>query len=349
MTLNIARRSYDLPFELDKAAMSILRVQRQSGEIPWSEGNVTDPWDMVESLMGLSVAGYLDQAKTGFDWLVKNQLGDGSWYSNYRDGVPADRTRETNMTAYIAVGVYHHYLITGDISFLDAMWDTVASAIDFSLSLQTGEGAVNWAFSPEGHADPVALLTGCSSIFMSVKCALRIAEALGQKQPEWKLALSKLGNAIRTKPHLFDASKSRYSMDWFYPILCGAVSGADARRRISRYWEKFVVMGMGVRCVSDRPWVTFAESSELILALHAMGNRQLAKGIFGWIVNKRYADGSYWCGETFPDSVVWPEEKMTWTNAVVLMAADAVYGITAAGKLFDHDFWRSTHKLVRVK
>ncbi|MCG8632294.1 MAG: phenyltransferase domain-containing protein [Desulfobacterales bacterium] len=349
MKLNIARRSYDLPFELDRTAKSILNTQRKSGEIPWSRGNITDPWDMVESIMGLSVAGYLDQARAGFSWLAEHQLGDGSWYSNYRDGKPTDRTRETHMSAYIAVGVYHHFLVTGDMSFLHGMWDTVRSAIDFSLSLQTGEGVIYWAKSPEGHADPVSLLTGASSIFMSIKCALRIARILGHRQPAWQPALEKLGDAIRTKPHLFDPSKARYSMDWFYPILCGAVTGIDARRRIARYWEKFVVMGMGVKCVSDSPWVTFAESSELILALDAMGNTLLARGIFGWIVDKRYEDGAYWCGETYPDAVVWPEEKMTWTNAVVLMAADALYGITAAGKLFTHEFWQPARELIRLK
>jgi hypothetical protein len=36
--------------------------------------------------------------------------------------------------------------------------------------------------------------------------------------------------------------------------------------------------------------------------------------------------------------VLWPEEKITWTNAVVLMAADALYDLTPAGRLFSHQF-----------
>ena len=36
-----------------------------------------------------------------------------------------------------------------------------------------------------------------------------------------------------------------------------------------------------------------------------------------------------------------PEEKITWTNAVVLMAADALYGLTPAANLFDHRFWET--------
>ena len=63
--------------------------------------------------------------------------------------------------------------------------------------------------------------------------------------------------------------KSRFSMDWYYPVLCGAVTGGEARRRIDKFWDKFVVPDWGVRCVSDRPWVTMAETSELVLTLAA--------------------------------------------------------------------------------
>ena len=34
--------------------------------------------------------------------------------------------------------------------------------------------------------------------------------------------------------------------------------------------KKFIVEGQGVRCVSDEPWVTIAETSEFVLALFAM-------------------------------------------------------------------------------
>ena len=40
-----------------QAASLIVRAQRPDGEIPWCEGQKTDPWDHVESAMGLSVGG----------------------------------------------------------------------------------------------------------------------------------------------------------------------------------------------------------------------------------------------------------------------------------------------------
>jgi hypothetical protein len=45
-------------------------------------------------------------------------------------------------------------------------------------------------------------------------------------------------------------------------------------------------------------------------------------------------------GVTFPDSVIWPEEKTGWTSAAVLMAWDALNGITPAAKIFNHRYWQ---------
>jgi hypothetical protein len=267
---------------------------------------------------------------------------DGSWYASYMNGVPEDRTLDTNMSSYVAVGVFHHFLITEDRSFLKGMWKTVSTALDFALSLQAEGGQIYWAISEMGKVDPMALLTGSSSAYMSVKCALAIAEQLGHRRPAWREALGKLGDAIRHKPYLFNMTKSRYSMDWFYPVLSGAMTGADAQERLDKYWKKFVVKGLGVRCVSDHPWITVAETSELSLALSAMGNRELAEIVFGWIQDRTFEDGSYWCGFTFPDMIIWPEDKLTWTNAVVLMAADALYNMTPAAQLFSHRFWNTT-------
>jgi hypothetical protein len=293
----------------------------------------------VEGAMGLGIAGYRGPARKAFEWLAGAQLPDGSWYSAYLQGRPLDRTRDANMAAYIAVGAYHHYLLTGDDEFLAALWPTVCAAIEFALSLQAPQGEIHWAISPQGQVDRMALLTGSSSIYMSIKCALAIASVLGRRRPGWQAALGRLGHAIRSKPHLFNVAKSRFSMDWFYPVLAGAVTGEGAARRVERGWRKFVVEGLGVRCVSDQPWVTLAETSELVLALAAMGRPEKARIVFGWIGDRRFEDGSYWSGFTFPDMTVWPEDRLTWTNAGILIAADAVYELTPAAALFSHRFW----------
>ena len=129
-------------------------------------------------------------------------------------------------------------------------------------------------------------------------------------------------------------------MDWFYPILSGVITGHGAHRRIEKLWGKFVINGQGVRCVSNRPWITVAETCELTLALSAMGNLSLSETVFNWIQNRTNKDGSYWCGFTCPDMTIWPKYKSTWTNAAVMIAADAIYNLTPASQLFSHRFWR---------
>lgn len=324
---------------IGSVAQMIVALQRDSGEIPWHEGGKTDPWDLVEAAMGLTIAGFYDNADRAFRWMADNQNPDGSWFSSYREGIPEDRTTETNMSSYIATGVFHSWLVRKDRQFLEAMWEPVEKGIDFAISLQTDRGEIYWAKSPAGVVDPMALLTGASSIYMSLKCALSIAALLGKSRPSWEIAFDKLGASIRDTIHIYNISKSRFSMYWFYPVLSGALAGETAERRIEKYWKKYVIEGQGVRCVSDRPWITMAETSELVLALAAMGNKPLATIVFSWIQERVYDDGTFWCGYTFPDMVIWPEEKISWTNAVVLMATDALYGLTPASGIFSHRLW----------
>lgn len=345
MKPEISQQKQELAVDIDLLAALLARLQKDSGEIPWSEGGKTDPWDHIEAAMGLCIGGYINEARRAYEWLADIQLADGSWYASYIDGKPLDKTRDTNVSTYIAVGVYHYYLITRDIDFLNQMWGPISAAMEFALSLQAPTGEIYWAKSPEMEIDHMALLTGSSSIYMSLKCALAIAHILDQPKPAWINAKAKLGHALRDGYHLFNITKSRYSMDWFYPVLSGAVTGEAARKRIDQHWKKFAVEGMGIRCVSDRPWITIAETSELVLALTAMGNFKLAGIIFNWISERTFEDGSYWCGFTFPDMVIWPEDKITWTNGVVIMAADALYKLSPACNLFSHKFWEKS-KLV---
>ncbi len=339
MGINICQRKLDCSIDIDLVADLIARTQKESGEIPWCDGEKTDPWDHVEAAMGLSIGGYFQEARRAYEWLTRMQLDDGSWYASYFNGIPLDRTRDTNLSSYIAVGVFHHYLITGDLTFVQKMWPAIKSAINFALDMQAPDGEIYWAISPEGRVDPTALLTGSSSVYMSIKCALAIAKLLGDTIPAWETGLLRLRHAISNLPDRFNMAKSRYSMDWFYPILSGTVTGHRAQQRIETFWDKFVIKNQGVRCVSDRPWVTVAETCELSLALSAMGNMRLSETVFGWIQNRTNRDGSYWCGFTCPDMTIWPKYQSTWTNAAVLIAADAIYNLTAACQLFNHRFW----------
>ena len=318
---------------------AIAGLQRPNGDIPWHVDGKTDPWDLVESAMGLNIGGHPRAACHAFEWLKQSQNADGSWFSAYMDSTPQDETRESHMACYLAVGLLHAYLITRDTATIDRFWPTMERGIEFALDLQTDAGEIYWARSPRGTADPMSLLSGSSSIYMSLKCALTLAQLMRSPRPSWERAWEKLGTSLRDNLHVYNMSKSRFSMYWFYPILCGAIRGEKAQERLDRYWSKYIIEGQGARCVSDEPWVTIAETCELVLALNAMGNAEQARIVFSWIQERTFEDQTFWCGYTYPDMVIWPEEKISWTNAVALMAADALYKLTPATALFRHQAW----------
>ena len=316
----------------------ILDCQRGSGEIPWFEGGYTDPWDHVESAMGLSIGGELEAAGRAYAWLARMQLDDGSWWASYRgEEVDNPQRRESNFVAYIAAGVWHHYLVSGDCNFLRAMWPMVDKAIGFVVSLQTEHGDIYWKVDAQGVPEDDALVTGCSSIYKSLECAHNIATTLGEDRPQWLVARDRLGVALRHKPERFDRtweSKARYSMDWFYPVLSGALTEVEARARLAERWDEFVEDKLGCRCVSDQPWVTVAESCELVMALLAAGDHARAVEVYSWLHQWRSGDGSYWTGYQMVEDLLWPDEKPTWTAGAILLAADALTEHTAASKLF---------------
>ena len=123
-------------------------------------------------------------------------------------------------------------------------------------------------------------------------------------------------------------------MDWFYPVLGGILTGDRAQARLESRWDEFMIDGRGTRCVVERPWVTSAETCELVIALEAAGMRDTAETVFDWVQYLRYGDGSYWTGATFPDDVVWPRERPTWCGAAMVLASDVLFQLTPASGLW---------------
>lgn len=327
------------PDKFLRSSADYIRSQQQaSGAIPWFAGHYADPWDHVEAAMGLSIAGEFDAAEKAYAWLAGLQLPDGSWWAAYRDGEVDNRERrESNFVAYIATGIWHHYLIKEEREFLVRFWPVVERALDFVLNLQSEHGEIQWAVDADGKPLEDALITGCSSIFKSLECGVNIAHTLGIERPHWVEGRRRLGVALRDRPDRFDRtweSKARFSMDWFYPVMSGAIAGSAARARLQKKWDEFVVAGLGCRCVNDEPWVTVAESCELTMALLAAGEPGKALKIYRALHRWQDRDGGYWTGYVYRDSAIWPEEKTTWTVGAMLLAADALAGLTPASALF---------------
>ncbi len=299
--------------------------QQPDGSIPWSEGRHVDPWDHVEAAMALDVGGLHAEARRAYEWLARTQRGDGAWPASLQEGRVLDPTLDANFVAYCAAGVWHHFLATQDEAFVAQMWPMIEQAMGFVLELQSADGGIYWARDSKLRAWPRALVTSCSCIHLSLRCALALAELVGKSQPEWELALGALSDALTRTPPSFEPKK-RFAMDWYYPVLGGGVRGEAAVRRLDERWDTFVVPGLGARCVSDRPWVTTAETCELAIALAAVGRYEDATLLLRWVQHLRGEDGAYWTGATFPDGTRWPVERTTWSAAAVVLAADVLQG-----------------------
>ena len=330
----------DVPGILDAADITatvdtIAELQLPSGMIPWFPGGHADPWNHVEAAMALLIGDRRAEAERAFDWLAGTQRPDGAWHHYYlADRVEQDKL-EANVTAYVAAGVWHHWLLTRDRGFLEAMWPVVEPAIDFVLDLQQPRGEIIWARHPDGTPWTFALLTGSSSICHSLRCAVAVAEELGHERPDWELSLARLADVVRRRPDGAFAPKNRWAMDWYYPVLCGAMTCDAARAHLAARRDVFVMQGRGVRCVSDRPWITAAETCECALAYLTIGDVAMARELFAWAQQMRLDDGRYWTGTVYPEDVHFPEnETSSYTAAAVVLAADALSGTNAGSTLF---------------
>jgi hypothetical protein len=319
--------------EIAATADSIAAQQQPDGLVLWYPGGHADTWNHVEAAMALDVAGRRREAEAAYLWLADHQHPDGWWHHYYlADGIE-DAKVDTNCCAYVATGVLHHWLVTGDAGFLEAMWPIVEKAIEFVLSLQTSRGEIIWARHEDGTPWSYALLTGSSSIYHSIGCAVEIADVLGHEQPDWELAAVQLREVIADQPDAFEP-KHRWAMDWYYPVLAGAVGGGAAVDRLDEGRDRFVTAD-GVRCVSDRDWITAAETCECAMAYLSIGEEGEARALFGSIAHLRDDDGAYFTGIAYPDGVHFPaDERTTYTAAAAILCADALDRLTPAAGLF---------------
>lgn len=319
---------------LARTVETIAACQLPSGMIPWFEGGHADPWNHVEAAMALAAGGRLAAASRAFEWLAATQHGDGSWHAYYLGDEVEDARVDTNVCAYVATGVWHHYLVTGDRGFLEELWPVVRRAIEFVAGHERPEGGVTWSIDPDGTPARDALLTGSSSVYFSLRCAIAAAEELGHERPDWELLAGRLRHAIACRPGAF-APKERFAMDWYYPVLVGALDRSAGLDRLEERWGELVIEGRGVRCVADQPWVTTAETAECALALLGVGRRDLASALLAWVQDQRQEDGSYTTGVVYPQRRSFPGgERTTYSAAAMVLALSALSGEGGASGLF---------------
>src|SRR3546814_385307 len=105
-----------------------------SGMIPWFPGGHADAWNHVEAAMALDIGGFRAESERAYEWLASLQRPDGAWHQYYvadaSGSVSVEQDKlDANVCAYIACGVWHHFLRHKDGGFLTSMWPTVERAI----------------------------------------------------------------------------------------------------------------------------------------------------------------------------------------------------------------------------
>ena len=306
------------------SAAAIAAMQEPCGAVPWTTGEHVDIWNHVEAAMAMLVGGQVEAAERAYAWVPTMQHADGSFPMKIVNGVADDDRGDVNMTAYLAVGVWHHWLVRRDIEFVRQYWPTVRSALDWVVAQQVAWGGINYT-----PTEDYCLLTGNSSVYQSLRAGVALADLLDDPQPEWELAGGRLGHALREHRDLF-LDKSTFSMDWYYPVLGGAVRGQAGLDLIASRWEEFVEPCLGIRCVDTNPWVTGAETCELVMALDCLDDRERALELYADMQHLRHDNGSYWTGSVHPEEVFWPHEQTTYTAAAVILAADELSRTTPA-------------------
>tara|TARA_B100001540_G_scaffold305798_1_gene317168 strand:- start:136 stop:1197 length:1062 start_codon:yes stop_codon:yes gene_type:complete len=319
----------------------IKSIQYKSGAIPSNEDGTHDPWDHIESIMGLNIYKDIEASKSAFNWLTHHQNSDGSWYAKYYKTDAIEKNKPTHFSPYIAVAALHFFRIFKDINFLQSIWSSIELAVNFSVELQQDNGTIPWSINNNSQIENDYLLTGCSSILKSIECSIALSKILNKTEniEKWKKAHLLLSNAIQDPDGKFDLIKDRkrFSMDWYYPILSGCLKQDEKSYYINKIFKDFYLDGIGIKCVIEEPWVTVAETSEFILALMCAGYDDEAKRLLFDVLNISDEEGIPFMGWQYEQNIFWPEEKPSWTAAALMLSADCVFDYSDASDLFKSD------------
>src|SRR4029078_21161 len=92
-----------------------------------------------------------DEALAAYRWLAATQLPNGAWHNYYRsDGSVEDSKLDTNVCAYVATRVYHHWVSTRAREHVAELWTTVERALAWVLGLRRDDGLALWAIEADG-------------------------------------------------------------------------------------------------------------------------------------------------------------------------------------------------------
>jgi hypothetical protein len=315
----------------------IARVQRPSGLIPSVEGEQADPWNHVEAAMALSSQGAFKEAELAYRWLARTQRANGSWFASYgEDGEVADHRVDTNATAYVATGLWHHAASTGDLTLADELYPMLERSLSYVSARALASGAIAWNVDRDGHVSRSALRAASSSIYLSFRAAISLGLELGRDTEPFVSTATRLRVALLRCGDEF-LVKDEFAMDWYYPVIAGVTSTTTSQSVFDARAHEFVTRN-GVLCRSDRRWVTTAETAECAIALCCLGRREQAEELLMTCADKRQESGAYLTGIVYPERSPFPPgETTSYSAAAVLLATDVLSAHGASEALFCED------------
>lgn len=151
--------------------------------------------------MALDAAGHTSEAAAYWNWMKSLQNSDGTWHTkfdlwsgNYVSFVEP----EYDSIGEFLVGVYKHWKITGDTSFLNGVWPQVQAAANFVMNNVGTNGfgpadASIWEESTEYNAFTQALYVAG----LRAAAIMALAESSGSTADSWNGAASTVLSAIQ--------------------------------------------------------------------------------------------------------------------------------------------------------
>tara|TARA_B100000575_G_C23066922_1_gene614390 strand:+ start:95 stop:1144 length:1050 start_codon:yes stop_codon:yes gene_type:complete len=316
----------------------IKSTQLKCGSLPSESDQSHDPWDHIESIMGLNFGHEKQSSILAFDWLFRNQNQDGSWFAKYYKDKPLEKNKPTHFSPYIAVAALHFYKIFNDEKYLHENWGYIKKAINFSMNFQENSGLIPWSIDSNDNIEKDYLLTGSSSILKSFECAIAIGKIVKDTSyvHELEIAHKKLANCLNKPDDLFDLTKDRshFSMDSYYPVLSGALEPEQISIYVEKVLKNFYVEGIGIRCVKNEPWVTVAETCEFVVALCKANRTNLASKILRDVMNIADENKIPFMGWQYEEKIFWPAFQPNWTAAASIIAADSLFRFSKGSNLF---------------
>ena len=305
--------------------------QSSGGMIFWDDKKKFDAWDHFECLTALAILGRKKSFLKGLDWFVDNLSKDSQIFSLYKGEKITQKYYEIHHAIYFSVPLLQGFYIFEEIDLLKKNFETLKKIVEKTINSRDDYGFFYWA-EKNGEFQDNSLISATSSIYLSLKAAIEIYKFLNEDTKNLEDITKSIEQQFIGDMSRFNRDgieRSRFSMDAYYPYLAGINLGSS---KLLVLLSDFYVPGMGIKCVKEEPWVTFAESSEAIISLIRVGEIKFARKIMSEIENFKNEDGIFPTGYQYSEKIFWPDERSTWTNAAYIIAKDCLYDVTKKKK-----------------